>query len=258
VRRRARRVQWCMESRLSLPEVSRSSPGGLPLAPALQGNAYCVCTGSLALLAGAERADGGYPTGIDPSLTTLVPPASSWLGSGFGTGRASTHWTGMSISSASRSTHCRAASTDGNRRLAGALFGTSVLRKAASTPLSPRSSSHAIRPPPLIGIPTLFLAGRCPFVTGPARQRGCKRKVARHTGRPQAANMFTVSATEAAAIRTAFEEKGELSAALELRRLFPGVTDNVKARAFARTIAGWSPRPMPACTVTRLHPHGST
>jgi hypothetical protein len=67
-------------------------------------------------------------------------------------------------------------------------------------------------------------------------------------------SMFTVSDAEAAAIRTAFEEKGELSAALELRRLFPGVSDNVKARAFARTIAGWTPRPAPACTVTRLHP----
>ena len=66
--------------------------------------------------------------------------------------------------------------------------------------------------------------------------------------------MFTVSDAEAAAIRTAFEEGGELSAALELRRLFPGVSDNVKARAFARTIAGWTPRPVPPCTVTRLRP----
>jgi hypothetical protein len=67
--------------------------------------------------------------------------------------------------------------------------------------------------------------------------------------------MFTVSATEATAIRAAFEEKGELSAALELRRLFPGVTDNVKARAFARTIAGWTPATLPAAPVTRLYPH---
>jgi hypothetical protein len=64
--------------------------------------------------------------------------------------------------------------------------------------------------------------------------------------------MFTVSDAEAASIRTAFEERGELSAALELRRLFPGVSDNVKARAFARTIAGWTPRTVPACTVTHL------
>jgi hypothetical protein len=64
--------------------------------------------------------------------------------------------------------------------------------------------------------------------------------------------MFTVSPDDAATIRSTFEEKGELSAALELRRLFPGVSDNVKARAFARTIAGWSPRPVPACTVAQF------
>ena len=66
--------------------------------------------------------------------------------------------------------------------------------------------------------------------------------------------MFTVSDAEAAVIRAAFEERGELSATLGLRRLFPGITDNVKARAYARTIAGWTPRPVPPCTVTQLHP----
>jgi hypothetical protein len=49
--------------------------------------------------------------------------------------------------------------------------------------------------------------------------------------------MFVSS--EADAIRAAFVQRGELSAATELRRLFPGVTDNVQARACARTIAGW-------------------
>ena len=66
--------------------------------------------------------------------------------------------------------------------------------------------------------------------------------------------MFTVSDAEAAAIRAAFEKGGELSAALELRRLFLGITDNVKARACARTIAGWTPAPLPAAPVTRLYP----
>jgi hypothetical protein len=42
---------------------------------------------------------------------------------------------------------------------------------------------------------------------------------------------------EAAAIRTVFEQRGELSAAMELRRLFPAITDNVQARDCARTIA---------------------
>jgi hypothetical protein len=66
--------------------------------------------------------------------------------------------------------------------------------------------------------------------------------------------MFTVSEAETAAIRTAFDEGGDLSAALKLRRLFPGVSDNVKARAFIRTIAGWAPRTAPTCTVTQLRP----
>jgi hypothetical protein len=57
--------------------------------------------------------------------------------------------------------------------------------------------------------------------------------------------MFCVSETEAAAIRTAYEQDGELSAAIELRRLFPGITDNAKARECARAIAGWSPLPTP-------------
>ena len=38
-------------------------------------------------------------------------------------------------------------------------------------------------------------------------------------------------------------QRGELSAAIELRRLFPGITDNVQALACARTIAGWKPLP---------------
>jgi len=41
-------------------------------------------------------------------------------------------------------------------------------------------------------------------------------------------------------IRTAFDQGGELSAAVELRRLFPGITNNAHARARARTIAAGS------------------
>ena len=47
------------------------------------------------------------------------------------------------------------------------------------------------------------------------------------------AGMFAITAAEAAAIRAAFEQRGELSAAVELRRLFPGVTDTAQARACA-------------------------
>jgi hypothetical protein len=55
--------------------------------------------------------------------------------------------------------------------------------------------------------------------------------------------MFMVSEAEAAAIRTAYEQGGELSAAIELRRLFPGITDNAKARECVRIIVGWKPLP---------------
>jgi hypothetical protein len=57
--------------------------------------------------------------------------------------------------------------------------------------------------------------------------------------------MFVVSEAEADAIRAVFVQRGELSAAIELRRLFPGITDNVQARECARTIAGWKPLPVP-------------
>ena len=53
--------------------------------------------------------------------------------------------------------------------------------------------------------------------------------------------MFAISEAEAAAIRAAFEQRGEFAAAIELRRLFPGIIDNAQARECARTIAGWQP-----------------
>ena len=56
--------------------------------------------------------------------------------------------------------------------------------------------------------------------------------------------MFAVTEAEAAAIRTAFDQGGEFAAAVELRRLFPGVTDNAEARECARTIAAWKPLPL--------------
>jgi hypothetical protein len=56
--------------------------------------------------------------------------------------------------------------------------------------------------------------------------------------------MFTVTEAEAAAIRTAFDQSGEFAAAVELRRLFPGVTDNAEARECACAIAAWRPLPV--------------
>ncbi len=57
--------------------------------------------------------------------------------------------------------------------------------------------------------------------------------------------MFAVSEDDATAIRAAFHNEGELSAAIEVRRRFPGIADNAKARECARTIAGWTSEPAP-------------
>jgi hypothetical protein len=66
--------------------------------------------------------------------------------------------------------------------------------------------------------------------------------------------MFVVTEADAAAIRAVFDQEGELSAAIELRRRFPGIADNAKARVYARSIAGWKPPPAPVPPVTWLHP----
>jgi hypothetical protein len=66
--------------------------------------------------------------------------------------------------------------------------------------------------------------------------------------------MMVVTEAEAAAIRAVYEQCGELSAAVELRRLFPGVTDTAQASACARTIAGWKPLPAPPRPVMRARP----
>jgi hypothetical protein len=66
--------------------------------------------------------------------------------------------------------------------------------------------------------------------------------------------MFVVTEAEAAAIRAVYEQHGEFSAAVELRRLFPGIVDTAQARACARTIAGWKPLPAPLRSVTRTRP----
>ena len=66
--------------------------------------------------------------------------------------------------------------------------------------------------------------------------------------------MFLVNEADAAAIRVLFDEQGELSAAIELRRRFPGIADNAKARELAVTIAGWRPLPAVACQIIPLRP----
>lgn len=66
--------------------------------------------------------------------------------------------------------------------------------------------------------------------------------------------MFVVTEADATAIRVIYEQDGELSAAIELRRRFRGISDNEKARQCARSIAGWTPQPAPPATVTPLSP----
>jgi len=66
--------------------------------------------------------------------------------------------------------------------------------------------------------------------------------------------MFIVTEEDAAAIRAAFDQGGELSAVVELRRRFPGITDNAHARTCVRSIAGWTPLPPALCTVARPRP----
>ena len=56
--------------------------------------------------------------------------------------------------------------------------------------------------------------------------------------------MFVVEPT-AEAIRKAYIESGELSAVVELRRHFSGITDNENDRLCVRTIASWQPSPPP-------------
>ena len=66
--------------------------------------------------------------------------------------------------------------------------------------------------------------------------------------------MYVVTEADAAAIREACERGGELSAAVELRRRFPGITDNATAREQARRIAAWLPLPDRSKRIRRAKP----
>jgi hypothetical protein len=70
--------------------------------------------------------------------------------------------------------------------------------------------------------------------------------------------MFLVTETDADAIRAIFEQEGELSAGIELRKRFPGITDNARARECVRSIAGWTPLPPMPAKVVRLRPRKET
>jgi len=73
---------------------------------------------------------------------------------------------------------------------------------------------------------------------------GCAAGLANNRPPSHAPAMFVVTEEDEAAIRAAFEQRGEFATAVELRRLFPGITDNAQARQCARTIASWKPLPL--------------
>ena len=64
--------------------------------------------------------------------------------------------------------------------------------------------------------------------------------------------MFVLTEAQAAEIRTAYEQHGEFSAVMELRRLFPGLGDIAWARECVRTIAAWQPLLIQPSVLPRL------
>lgn len=66
--------------------------------------------------------------------------------------------------------------------------------------------------------------------------------------------MFCVDEATAEAIRRVFDEDGELSAVIELRRHFPLISDYENARRCVRAIAGWQPSPAPSTPAADVVP----
>jgi hypothetical protein len=77
----------------------------------------------------------------------------------------------------------------------------------------------------------------------PARLLVTAGAVARPDDRATLPSMFAVDKATAEAVRRTFEESGELAAAVELRRCFPGIATIAAARDCARIIASWQPLP---------------
>jgi hypothetical protein len=66
--------------------------------------------------------------------------------------------------------------------------------------------------------------------------------------------MFLVIKADIVAIREVYDRDGEFAAAVELRRLFPGIPDNAMARENVRAIVGWKPLPKAAAPTRVRHP----
>jgi hypothetical protein len=63
--------------------------------------------------------------------------------------------------------------------------------------------------------------------------------------------MFTVDEMTAAAIRQAYDDRGELSAVVELRQRFTGIVANDNARRCVRAILSWQSMPSPPPKTSR-------
>src|ERR1700681_2694184 len=112
------------------------------------------------------------------------------------------------------------------------------MKSSAANPASPSDNGSRLRP----------------AVSLSDKLRAAHTALADWGRRHHAIGMFVVNEADAAAIRAVFTQEGELSAAIELRRRFPGVTDMAKARECARSIAGWTPLPVQPRPLTRLRP----
>jgi len=62
---------------------------------------------------------------------------------------------------------------------------------------------------------------------------------------PKLFAMFVVDDATADTLHRIWQEEGELSALVELRRHFPLIADNARARLCLQAIVGWAPRSAP-------------
>ncbi|MDA8250226.1 MAG: hypothetical protein M0Z28_13780 [Rhodospirillales bacterium] len=78
---------------------------------------------------------------------------------------------------------------------------------------------------------------------GEHRMTGAQRRLRRSPQVIHASSMFAIDDATAMTVRHAFDEHGELAAAVELRRHFPGIGDLAWARELVRIILRWQPIP---------------
>lgn len=83
------------------------------------------------------------------------------------------------------------------------------------------------------------------------------RRLVSSRAQPQAAGMFMVDAETAAAIRRAWDEGGELSAVVELRRHFPLISDGDNARRCVRASSAGHSRPPRSRNTSRSRGEGA-